>query len=165
MLILLDRKKRRNGCSENREIKVGATSSEDAHLIIILYWPTFSFFEIDISICKDNHIRKSKKYNLSSSIADRNRRPNDLDRRADNWDISIADIDIDKRANNPSIGINIVNTSRKVNNLDKSMGIADVDKKADNSSKGIDIINLDKEADNLSTSTNKIDEKVDDLSI
>lgn len=84
------------------------TFFENAFLIIIFYWSIFYFFKISISVYEKNYVRKNKRYNLSLSIADINKKVNNLDRRANNLSISIIDKNINKKGNNPDINRGIV---------------------------------------------------------
>ena len=122
--IPLDRKKEKDGRSENRGLKVGTTSFKDAFLIVPLYWPTFCLSGTGVGVCREDHVGKSRGY--GTSIVKRDRKADDLgtgiadrDGGADDPGtstpdkhkgahnpgtvIGTADVDADQRVDNPSI--------------------------------------------------------------
>lgn len=169
MLIPPNKKRERDECLENKEIKVGANSSKDNFLILMSNWPTFSLPGIGNSIYRKDHIRKSGEYNLGLRIADR-------DERADNLGPATSTADWDKKTDNP--GISKVDADIGVDNLGRDTNI-DVDRGSDNPSRGMDIRNVDirankldidiskanKGVNNPGTNTNKVDGGADNLSI
>lgn len=184
--ILLNKIRRKDKYSVNTKVKVGIASFEDAFLIVILYWPTFCLFRISIDVYRENHIGKSRRYNSSSSRADRDKKVDDLsrntggaNRRANNLGTDINTVDINRKRdnlgrstsitdpdwvmNNQSIGIGV--TDGKMDNSSMRTNIADIDKGVNNLSKNMDIMDANGGAHTPDIGTNIADKRIDSSSI
>ena len=136
--IPLDRKKKKDKRSLGRA-KIGETSSENALLIIPLYWLSFRLPKTGVSVYGENHVEKSKRDDLEE---------------ADNpgTGIDTPDIDdMDGRPNNSSIGIDIPDTKYiygGVENPGTGTNTSDTDntdERADNPGIGTNISNVDED--------------------
>lgn len=144
--IALDKKRKgdKYSLSRNRGVKVVGASSENAFLIILLYWPSLCFSGIGVSICRKNHVKNGRKDNPGPGTG-----TSDINRGADNLgiDIDISDKnDINKKTINPGTGTNTPNIEEKAD-----------DRKADDPSIGTDILNIDKKVDNRRMDNPSID--------
>lgn len=103
LLILLNKKIENNKRLEKKGIKLGTTFFKNSFWIILLYWPIFYLFTINVDIYKENYIKNGKKYN--ANIKNKNKKINNLG-------ININIVNINKKANNS--GINIAIKNKKV---------------------------------------------------
>lgn len=110
---------------------------------------TYILFFLNKRWClRENHIRKNRRYNPNSSIADKNKKANNsstitsiINGGANNLSISIADIDADTKIDDISINTSIINVNGGVDNLSRNTGIINTDKKANNPNINIGIAN------------------------
>lgn len=152
MSILLDKKKKRDGrlLGRNKGAKIEKVFFEDVFWINLLYWLGFCFFGIDVGVCRENHVKKSRYNNLGLGTNSTN-----TNGRADNSNITIDTVNTDRKANNLGIVINITDTNRRVD-LGKSTEIVDVDEKVDKSSTDTNTINASRKTDYLGKSTKTV---------
>lgn len=168
MLILLNRKRKGDGhlLSGNKGAKVGEAYFEDTFLMILIYWPSFHLSGTGVSICRKDHVGKSKRTN---AFLGKNKV--DVNRIANNPGPGIGIIDKDKEADNLGIETNIADVDRKANNLGTNTSIADkggdnlsisiVDVNRGINNLGKDIANRNREKDNPSIRIIDIDRRVD----
>ena len=107
LLIPLDEKKERDGRLNKRGVKVGAASSKNVFLIVLLYWPTLCLFRTGVDVYKEDHVEKSGGYSINTVAKD-------------------------GEAKNPGTSISIANANGGVDGLSTSIRTANADGRANN---------------------------------